>query len=328
VRAVRARSADRLRRIALLMVAAAALGGFALAFLWGATPDPSPLLRENPRTTALIEQRRSEARARRRPFHARQVWVPLDRMAGSAVDAVLLSEDANFFGHAGIDWQAMREAAEADWKARGFARGASTLTQQLAKNLWLGTEKSLLRKAKEAVLAAKLERSVPKRRILALYLNVAEWGEGVFGIEAGAQTRFGTTAARLSTAQSVVMASMLPAPRRIDLARPSTWLRQRTRRLLDRLRDAGRISVEEHLHASAELERILAGPAPVHDLEEPPEDEVEAESTPTPTPNSTANSTRDPVDASPADAQNGAARTEGQSESAPTMQGGAPQAPL
>jgi monofunctional biosynthetic peptidoglycan transglycosylase len=194
-------------------------------------------------------------------------------MSPRIVQAVLLSEDANFFGHDGIDWDAVRGAAEHDLRVGRFARGASTITQQLAKNLWLGTEKSLWRKLKEALLAAKLERSVPKKRILALYLNVVELDEGVFGMEAGARHRFGVAAADVSAAQAVVLASMLPAPRRVDLARPSTWLRHRASRLLDRMRDVGRLTAGEHLHASAELERILAGPRPAEDGDEPPEDE-------------------------------------------------------
>jgi monofunctional biosynthetic peptidoglycan transglycosylase len=254
----------------------AAAAALALALtagaLWATLPDPSPLARANPRTTALIEERGAEAKAKHRTFRYRQSWVPLEQVSPRVVEAVLVSEDANFFGHDGIDWDAMQEAARADLAQGRFARGASTITQQLAKNLWFGTQKSLWRKAKEAVLAVKLERHLPKRRILALYLNVAEWGDGVFGIEAGARARFGTSAASVSTAQAVVLASMLPAPRRVDLENPSTWLKRRARRLLDRLRTAHRISSDEHLHASAELERILAGPAPEDDREEPPDD--------------------------------------------------------
>ncbi|HEY6099239.1 MAG TPA: biosynthetic peptidoglycan transglycosylase [Anaeromyxobacter sp.] len=263
----------------LVRLGALGAAGLALATasvvvgLWITLPDPAPLARENPRTTALIEQRRAEARARRRAFRVRQAWIGPDRIPPVLVQAILLSEDANFFGHEGIDWIAMREAAEHDLKAGRFARGASTLTQQLAKNLWLGTEKSLWRKAKEAVLAAKLERALSKRRILALYVNVVELDEGVFGFEAGARHRFGTSASALSPAQAVVLASLLPAPRRVDLARPSTWLKARSRRLLDRLRDTGRLSAAEHLSASAELERILAGPAPSDDRAEPPDEE-------------------------------------------------------
>ena len=272
-----------LRRVLGWAAAVAALAAAALAMLWVTLPDPAPLAQDNPRTTVLIEQRRAEAKEQRRAFRPRQAWVGLERISPRLVQAVLLSEDANFFGHEGIDWGAMRNAAEHDLRVHRFARGASTITQQLAKNLWLGTHKSLWRKAEEAVLAAKLERAVGKKRILALYLNVVELDDGVFGAEAGARHRFGTSAAELSIAQAVVLASMLPAPRRVVLSRPSTWLRSRSRRLLDRMRDAGRLGAEEHLRASAELERILAGPSPADDREEPPEDDA-AEATPSPRP--------------------------------------------
>jgi monofunctional biosynthetic peptidoglycan transglycosylase len=261
------------RRAVLAALAVVAAGAATFAVLWATLPDPTPLAKENPRTTALIEQRRAEARAKRRAFRPRQTWIGLDRISTRLVQAVLLSEDANFFGHDGIDWEAVRGAAEHDLRVGRFARGASTLTQQLAKNLWLGTEKSLWRKLREALLAAKLERAVSKKRILALYLNVVEMDEGVFGVEAGAHHRFGTSAGEVTVAQAVVLASMLPAPRRADLARPSSWLKRSSRRLLDRMRDAGRITTEEHLRASAELERILAGPKPADDLDEAPEDE-------------------------------------------------------
>jgi monofunctional biosynthetic peptidoglycan transglycosylase len=274
---------SRLRRLLPRALSVAAVVAAATAslvgLLWVSLPDPSPLARQNPRTTALMDQRREEARAARRPFRLRQEWVGLDGISPHLVDAVVLSEDAKFFGHEGFDWEAIREAAEADLKQGRFARGASTITQQLAKNLYLGTEKRLSRKVKEAILSAKLERSLSKRRILAIYLNVAEWGDGLFGVEAGARHHLGVGASALSPAQAAVLASMLPAPRRVDLAHPSAWLRGRSRRLVDRMRDAGHLSDEAHLHASAELERILAGPAPAEDRgeEEPPDDEAPAE---------------------------------------------------
>jgi len=322
-------------RKSLLRRAALAAGGLALAVasvgtaLWVTLPDPAPLARENPRTTALVEQRRAEARAAKRPYRVRQIWVGLDRIAPVLVDAVVLSEDGNFFGHEGIDWVAVRDAAEVDLRKGRFARGASTLTQQLAKNLWLGTEKSLWRKAKEAVLATKMERALEKRRILALYLNVVELDDGVFGVEAGARARFGTSAAALTPAQAVVLASLLPAPRRVDLDRPSTWLKARSRRLLDRLRMTGRISADVFTRASVELERILAGPTPADDREEPPEEEPDAATPRTATgaatsaPTAISTPTATPISA-PTDApaaQNGDTGTAGQSVSTPKEQG-------
>jgi monofunctional glycosyltransferase len=269
------RRAPHRRGLARAALAAAVTSGLvALAFgaLWVSLPDPSPLARAAPATTALIEQRRGEARARKSVLRPQRSWVPLERIPGPVVAAVLASEDDRFFEHEGIDWSATRDAAQHDLSRGRMARGGSTITQQLAKNLWLGTERSLWRKAKEAVLAWKLERALPKRRILALYLNVVELDDGVFGIEAGARDRFGVGAEDLTTAQGVVLAALLPAPRRVDLRHPSTWMMRRSRRLLDRLVQAGRIDAEEHRHAAAELDRMLAGPRPEQDQEEPPEE--------------------------------------------------------
>lgn len=260
-------------RLAALSAAAVVAGVAGVGLLWVALPDPAGLSSRNPATTALIEQRRAEAARAHRRFRPRQAWVPLDRISPRLVDAVVASEDAKFFEHRGFDWEALWEAARHDLSRGRFARGASTITQQLAKNLYLGTEKSLLRKAKEALLAVKLERALGKRRILALYLNVAEWGDGVFGVEAGARRHLGVSAADLDTAQAVLLAAMLPAPRRVDLARPSAWLRARATGLLDRLHDEHRIGDEEHRTSSAALDRLLAGPPPPDDRAEPPEEE-------------------------------------------------------
>lgn len=242
----------------------------ALAALWFSLPDPSAFASRNPKTTAVIEQRRAEAKRARRPFGPRQHWVGLDRVSPHLIHAVLASEDASFYAHGGFDWDEMNAAAREGLRKGKKMRGASTITQQVAKNLWLGTERSLWRKGREAILAAKMERSLSKRRILTLYLNIAEWGDGVFGAEAASQRWFSVSAADLSTAQATLLASMLPAPRRANLHDPPRWLAKRSRRLIDRLLAAGRIDADEHAHASADLERYLAGAS---GDEDPPDEE-------------------------------------------------------
>jgi monofunctional biosynthetic peptidoglycan transglycosylase len=261
------------RRPLLVVALVAAAIGLVLVAAWVALPDVAWLATKNPPSTALIAQRRAEARAARRAFHPRQRWVTLQQISPRLIDAVVLSEDARFYAHGGFDWQEMRSAAEKDIERGRFVRGGSTITQQLAKNLFLGTEKTLTRKAKEALLAAKIERALPKRRILALYLNVVEWGRGIFGIEAAARAHFGTSAAGLSTAQACLLASMLPSPQRSDPASPSDRLRRHSRLVLDRMLEAGRIDAAEHGQASAELERILAGPEERRLLLDLPRDE-------------------------------------------------------
>jgi monofunctional glycosyltransferase len=269
--AARPRRLVRGALIALLLLVAG------LAALWLSLPDPAVWSRTNPTTTAIVEQRRGEARAAGRRFEPTMRWVPLERISKRLVDAVVASEDAKFFDHGGFDWEALQAAFRLNLSRRRYARGASTITQQLAKNLYLGTEKSLLRKAREALLTAKLERRLDKRRILALYLNVAEWGAGVFGAEAGARRHFGTGATSLTTAQAVLLASMLPAPRRASLSPAPPWLASRARGLLDRLLAEAVIPPSEHAAALAELERYVGtapAAAPGEEEAEPPPDDV------------------------------------------------------
>lgn len=260
-----------MRRLAALVTLTALACATLLGGLWVALPDPAAVRASNPRTTAVIEQRRAEARARGRTLRVHQSWVPLERISPWLAQAVLASEDARFYAHGAFDWVEVEAAADDSLRSGRALRGASTLTQQLAKNLWLGTERTAWRKAKEAVLAVKLERAVPKRRILALYLNVAEWGDGVFGAEAAARARFGVSAADLTPAQAALLAAMLPAPRRADLSHPSRWLSRRSRRVLDRMLEAGRLDAAAHARAADELAWYLHGAA---GDEEPPDDGV------------------------------------------------------
>jgi len=255
---------------------AATLAGVVLAtwLLWRSLPDVEPLAARAPAVTALMEQRRAEAALAGRSFRPDYRPVSLDRISPRLARAVVASEDASFFGHAGFDWNEIKNAAEQNWKAGRTVRGASTLTQQLAKNLWLGTERSYLRKIREALLAVKLERSLPKKRILTLYLDVAEWGEGVFGAEAAARRWFGVPARDLSAAQSATLAAMLPAPRRAALAPAPRWLARRARRILGLLERNGTVPAADVERSRAELERILSAPpagADEPDDEPPPE---------------------------------------------------------
>jgi monofunctional biosynthetic peptidoglycan transglycosylase len=279
--AARRKKGPRKGRLALRIAAVGALSTLAgvLLFwlLWRSLPDIAPLITRAPASTALMEQRRAEAAREGKPFRPDYRPVSLDRISPKLVRAVVASEDASFFGHAGFDWDEIKNAAEENWKAGRTVRGASTITQQLAKNLWLGTERSYLRKLREALLAVKLERSLSKKRILTLYLDVAEWGNGVFGAEAAAHRWFGTAARDLSAAQSATLAAMLPAPRRAAVAPAPRWLARRARRILGLMERNGAVPVAEVASSRAELERILAAPAslpgqPVQPEDEPPEE--------------------------------------------------------
>lgn len=240
-------------------------------------PDARALIDRNPETTALIQARDAEAQSQgKKPLH-RQFWVPLSSIAPRAVDSVIASEDAGFFLHHGVDFDELSKVLEQAWQKGSLGRGASTITQQLAKNLWLSADRSVLRKVKEFVLARRLEDALPKKRILELYLNVAEWGDGVYGIEAASREHLGISASQLSVGQGAILAAMLPAPRRRTPERRSGALRKRALWIVARLQETGKISVEEGGVARSEIERRLAKdpttaePAP--ESEEPSEEE-------------------------------------------------------
>jgi monofunctional biosynthetic peptidoglycan transglycosylase len=198
------------------------------------------------RETALMRERKTQAARAHRPFALRQVWVDYPRISPAVIAAVVASEDARFFEHAGLDLKEIHNALHDSLSEGRTLRGASTLTQQLAKNLWLSGDRSLLRKLKEAWLARRMEERLSKRRILTLYLNVAEWGEGVFGIEAAARTWCDKDAWQLSLAEAAALASMLPNPHRFT-PKAKPVLLKRAAHVLDRV-------AEERLATPQELE--------------------------------------------------------------------------
>ncbi len=191
---------------------------FGIWVLWGlpARSEVSALARRPPGKTGLMRQREEEARSRGRKAGRAQQWVPISRMSRHLLQATLASEDQNFFGHEGVDWKAIQESVEITVKKRRFLRGGSTITQQLAKNLFFDTHKTPTRKIRELTVAWWLEDDLPKRRILEIYLNVIEWGDGVYGAEAAAEHWYGKSAAALTLEESAGLVAMIPNPRRIN----------------------------------------------------------------------------------------------------------------
>ena len=181
---------------------------------WGyaTLPDGSEFIRRNPDRTAFMREREAEGIRARQPID----WAPLSSIAPALRYAVIVAEDANFYHHAGIDWDAARQALERDWRDRRWSHGGSTITQQLAKNLYLTQRKTLWRKTIEAAIATRMERRLSKPRMLELYLNVVEWGHGIYGVNAAAHHYFGTDAAGLTIAQAAWLAAILPAPLRYE----------------------------------------------------------------------------------------------------------------
>jgi monofunctional biosynthetic peptidoglycan transglycosylase len=167
----------------------------------------------DPPTTAVHMERRVQAWVHGRPYHTRYDFVPLRQISPDLQHAVIAAEDARFYQHHGFDWHQMQIAADEDLEG-GRVRGASTLTQQLVKNLFFGTERSVLRKGAEFTLVPVAEAVLGKRRILELYLNVVEWGPGIYGAEAASRAWYGIPARRVDREQGARLAAMLPAPRK------------------------------------------------------------------------------------------------------------------
>jgi monofunctional biosynthetic peptidoglycan transglycosylase len=189
----------------------------------------------NPESTAFMRasaQRLKEAKPQAKLKHA---WVPYERISPHLKRAIVVAEDARFVEHEGFDWEAIDKALEKNRERGKVVAGASTISQQLAKNLFLSPSRTPWRKGQEAIITVMVERVLDKRRILELYLNVIEWGEGVFGAEAAARHYFGTGAATLGPDASARLAAMVPNPRFYDRNRSTRWLMRKTQTILARM---------------------------------------------------------------------------------------------
>ncbi len=190
----------------------------------------------NPGMTSFQSQQLSVLREKNPAATLKRQWVPYEKISVHLKRAVVASEDDKFIDHEGFDWEGIQNAIEKNQKKGRVVAGGSTITQQLAKNLLLSPGKSVLRKGEEAIITLWLELLWDKRRILEVYLNVVEWGEGIFGAEAAAKHYFGVPASQLSAAQAARLAVMLPAPRRLGKAPYSAYMDRRTARILARMR--------------------------------------------------------------------------------------------
>lgn len=189
----------------------------------------------NPGSTSFMRQQLEVLQEKNPSARLKHAWVPYNRISIHLKRAIIAAEDSNFSEHEGVDWEAMQKAYERNTKKGKVVAGGSTITQQLAKNLFLSGKRSYLRKAQEVVITYMLEFWMDKERIFEIYLNVVEWGNGVFGAEAAAQHYFGVSAAALSPAQAAKLAVMLPKPRFYDKNRNSAYLARRTNLILRRM---------------------------------------------------------------------------------------------
>ncbi len=225
-----------LRKIAKGVAIAALLGFASVAYLYLTLPDVRPLVKENPKTTAFMEIRKAEAAEEgRQKFQIRQQWIPYGRISPLLRRAVIVTEDAAFFDHDGIDLDELKASLEKNWEEGQFLRGGSTITQQLAKNLYLSETRNPLRKVTELLIARRLEAALTKQRIFEIYLNMIEWGDGVFGCEMAARTYFGKSCANLDIQEAALMAGAIINPRVHSPAKPTRRLLRRQQIILRRM---------------------------------------------------------------------------------------------
>nr|WP_315398344.1 monofunctional biosynthetic peptidoglycan transglycosylase [uncultured Duganella sp.] len=213
----------------VLLVAAVQLYFFLQIWWW---------VDHNPSRTSFMRQQEAALQEKNPKAEIKQVWVPYNRISINLKRAIIASEDANFSEHQGVDWEALQKAYEKNTKKSKVVAGGSTITQQLAKNLFLSGSRSYLRKGQELVITYMLESLMDKERIFEIYLNVVEFGTGIFGAEAAAQHYYRVSAARLGAAQAAKLAVMLPNPRFYDKHRDSGYLARRTGVILRRMGSA------------------------------------------------------------------------------------------
>jgi monofunctional biosynthetic peptidoglycan transglycosylase len=224
-----------MRRWSRWAVGALGVGFGYLAYVYLTLPDVRGLATANPATTAFIELRRDEAHDQGKSFNLQRRWVPYNRISSQLKRAVIVAEDSAFFAHEGLDYAQIRESIENSIEDGIAMRGASTITQQLAKNLYLSESRNPVRKLREIIITRRLEAALSKRRIFEIYLNSIEWGDGIFGCEAAARAYFGKSAAALGASESALLAGAIINPRVHSPARPTRRLLRRQQIILRRM---------------------------------------------------------------------------------------------
>ena len=273
------------RGVQALLVLCLLLGAWILLGL-PSRSDIKDLARTTLLETSVMRQRDGEARDAGHKPRRLQETVPLGDISKQLIHAVLSAEDPKFFGHEGIDWDAVKESIETNIEKRRYARGGSTITQQLAKNLFFSTHKSLIRKAREAIVVSWMEHDLPKKRIIEIYLNVIEWGDGVYGCESAARRYYGTSCAALDADQAAGLAAMIPSPRRINPRTNRSLHARATRKVLRQMRWAGylRRDIREMGNEPDKIVMDETGPEPRDEDDSP---SPAPQGTPKPSPSAT-----------------------------------------
>jgi monofunctional biosynthetic peptidoglycan transglycosylase len=232
-------------------VPAVVAGGALLIYL--GLPDVGDLERNNPRSTALMLQRFREAKEAKKELIIRQQWVSFDQIPKLLKDTIRVTEDAAFYQHGGVDLNELKAAIRKNWQKGEYVRGASTISQQLAKNLYLTTDKSIIRKIKELLITWRLEKQLSKNRIFDLYLNVIEFGPGLFGVQAASRHYFGKDVSRLNLEEMVRLTTVIPKPLKETPIRNSRWVKWKAGWILDTLLRYKYINNAEYRAAKAKF---------------------------------------------------------------------------
>ena len=235
----------------------------AVYLLW--LPDVSDLKKRNPLETSFMRIKEAQSLAQGKKLGRTIIWTGWDGISENLKHAVLVYEDDGFYRHKGVDWESTRKAFAADWKKRRFAKGGSTITQQLARNLYLSPSKNPLRKIKEMLIARRLEKELGKRRIFEIYLNVAEWGRGIYGAEAAARAYFGKSAADLTPEEAAALAAALPSPRRYSPVKGTRFMEGRKSSIVARMRASGYLPEETDEEELGETVEVLTSTAAAAD---------------------------------------------------------------
>lgn len=255
------RAKIHIRKLAAAAIASIALSCAAYLF-W--LPDVTMLKKKNPVQTSymLIKERQAEAKGKK--LGRNMSWAAWDNISEHLKHAVLVAEDDTFYRHKGVEWASTWRAIKTDIKTRRLARGGSTITQQVARNLYLSPSKNPLRKIKEILIARRLEKALGKRRIFEIYLNIAEWGKGIYGAQAAALAYFGKSAAELTPEEAAALAAVLPSPRRYNPINGTRFMEKRKSQIVGRMRASGYLPDEaETADLDASLEEVIASTAAI-----------------------------------------------------------------
>jgi monofunctional biosynthetic peptidoglycan transglycosylase len=223
------------------------------AYILLTLPDVSGLMTKNPTSTAFMRSRQKEARRQGRTLAIREEWVDFVRVPELLKEAVRITEDASFYWHKGIDFDEIKESLKRDLREKRFTRGGSTITQQLAKNIFLSPSRNPLRKLREYFIARRLEKALNKERIFTLYLNLIELGSGIFGVQAASRYYFDEDVSELSPEEIVRLTAVIPRPVTTDPRGSTKWLNWRCRMILEKLRLYKKIGEDEYQSLVAEF---------------------------------------------------------------------------